>query len=78
MQITEIHGTDPVTVDPEHEACIKTAGITFKDQPVSINVPAGGTAEEKLVDSVTMSKEADDSCQGATFTIPVAFSGTQV
>jgi hypothetical protein len=68
----------PIKADAAHEAggCV-TTGVSFADQTgLSIDVPANGAAEASLTGALKMSNASDDGCQGATFTIPVTFSGT--
>jgi hypothetical protein len=79
IRITAVSAdTAPIKVDAAHQAggCV-TTGVSFTDQTgLSIDVPAGGTAKASLTGAVKMSNASDNACQGATFTIPVTFSGT--
>jgi hypothetical protein len=59
--------------------------VTFTNQTgLSINVPnastdsgdGNGNKQVTLNGAVQMSNSSDNSCQGATFTVPVSLSGT--
>ena len=64
-----------ITADAGHAACT-TTGVSFTDQTgLSIAVPANGDATATLTDAVAMSNASLNGCQGATFTIPVTFTG---
>ena len=47
------------------------AGPNFPD----LVVPANGSAQFTLTGTVSMDNTSDNACQGATFTIPVSFTG---
>lgn len=53
-------------------------GVTLTSQSgLSLTVPAGSTGTVHVLDGVVaMASTSADACQGATFTIPVALSGT--
>ena len=42
---------------------------------VTITVPAGGSTSTTVAGVVSMDNSSDNSCQGATFTVPVTVSG---
>lgn len=72
--VTDVTGNGAITAS--NGGC-NVASVTFTDQTgLSLNVPAGSQATFTLTGAVQMSTSANDSCQGATFTIPVALSGT--
>ena len=80
MTVTDVAGNGTITADASHSTCGQDAGhptgVTFTDQHgLSIAVPASGTAAVSVSNSVHMSNASDNSCQGATFTIPVALTG---
>jgi hypothetical protein len=75
VRITEISAAGPIAVDPDHPACVNH-GIEYADQRgLSFNVGAGESKGIIVVDTLTMSPDADDGCQGAGFTLPVAAKG---
>lgn len=72
--VTDVTGNGSITAS--NGGC-NVASVTFTDQTgLSLNVPAGSQATFTLTGAVQMSTSANDDCQGATFTIPVALSGT--
>ncbi|GBC87777.1 hypothetical protein HRbin12_01795 [bacterium HR12] len=72
--VTDVTGNGAITAS--NGSC-NVASVTFTDQTgLSLNVPAGSAATFTLSGAVQMSSAANDNCQGATFTIPVALSGT--
>jgi hypothetical protein len=80
VTITSVTGNGTITADSSHATCGQDAGhptgVTYTDQTgLNISVPANGTAQVAVPNSVHMSNASDDSCQGATFTIPVSVSG---
>jgi hypothetical protein len=40
-----------------------------------VNIAAGGSTTTTLTGVMAMSNASDDSCQGATFTVPVTVTG---
>lgn len=72
--VSDVTGNGAITAsDP---AC-NVASVSFTDQTgLSLNVPASGAATFTLAGAVQMSSAANDNCQGATFTIPVALTGS--
>lgn len=80
VTITDVTGSGPITADNSHATCGQDAshptGVTYTDQHnLSISVPANGTSDVTVSNSVHMSNASDNSCQGATFTIPVSLNG---
>jgi hypothetical protein len=64
-----------ITVDGAHAAC-NVASLTFTDQTgLTLDIGAGTSAPFTLTGAIHMGGGANDSCQGATFTIPVSLSG---
>jgi hypothetical protein len=56
-------------------ACNAATGVTFADQTgLALDIAAGATTTFPLR-AVSMSNASDNSCQGATFTIPVEVTG---
>lgn len=51
------------------------SGVSFVDQTGAWLVPANGSATLTLISAVAMASTSPDSCQGATFTIPVRITG---
>jgi hypothetical protein len=80
VEVTSVTGNGPIAADAGHSTCGSDAGhptgVTFTDQTgQSINVGASASTQTTLTDAAHMSSASDDSCQGATFTIPVSLSG---
>jgi len=80
VQVTDVTGNGAITADSGHSTCGSDAGhptgVTFSNQTgQTINVPASGSNQTTLTNAAHMSSASDDSCQGATFTIPVSLSG---
>ena len=81
VTVTDVTGNGTITADASHSTCGQDAthptGVTYTDQHnLSIAVPANGTSSVSVSNSVHMSNASDNSCQGATFTIPVSLSGS--
>ncbi len=76
VRVTSVsNGSGSITADAGHAACT-TTGVTFTDQTgLTIDVPASGTVTSTLTGAAAMSNASLDSCQGATFTIPVNLTG---
>jgi hypothetical protein len=80
VQVTDVTGNGAVTADSGHSTCGSDVGhptgVTFTDQTgQTINVAASATTQTTLTSAAHMSNASDDSCQGATFTVPVTLSG---
>ena len=80
VTVTDVTGNGTITADASHSTCGQDAGhptgVTYTDQHgLSIAVPANGSTSVSLSNSVHMSNASDNSCQGATFTIPVSLNG---
>ena len=80
VTVTDVTGNGTITADASHSTCGQDAthptGVTYTDQHnLSISVPANGTTSVSVSNSVHMSNASDNSCQGATFTIPVSLTG---
>jgi hypothetical protein len=74
VTVTSVVGTTAITSD-KGAACDAATGVTFTDATsVSLAVAASGSATFTLAGTVAMDNSSDDSCQGATFTIPVALT----
>lgn len=58
-------------------ACDSSTGVSFTDQPsiTGMTVPANGSLPVTLAGTASMSNASDNSCQGATFSIPLTVSG---
>jgi hypothetical protein len=81
ITITDVTGNGTISADSSHATCGQDAthptGVTYTDQHnLSISVPANGTSQVAVTNSVHMSNSSDNSCQGATFTIPVSLNGS--
>ena len=80
VTVTDVTGNGTITADASHSTCGQDAGhptgVTYTDQHnLSIAVPANGTTQVSVSSAVHMSNASDNSCQGATFTIPVTLAG---
>jgi hypothetical protein len=88
VQVTDVTGNGTITADASHSTCgsdgSHPTGVTYTNQTgLTINVPnastdsgdGNGNKQVTLSGSVHMSNSSDNSCQGATFTVPVSLSG---
>ncbi|HEY1714190.1 MAG TPA: hypothetical protein VGG07_14880 [Solirubrobacteraceae bacterium] len=80
VTVTDVTGNGTITADASHSTCgqdvTHPTGVTYTDQHnLSIAVPANGTTSVSVSNSVKMTNASDNSCQGATFTIPVSLNG---
>jgi cytoskeletal protein RodZ len=80
VQVTDVKGSGTITADSGHSTCgsdgSHPAGVTFTDQAgLKINVAANSSTQTTLTSAAHMTNASDDSCQGATFTVPVSLSG---
>ncbi len=80
ITVTDVTGNGTITADSSHATCGQDAthptGVSYTDQHnLTIAVPANGTTQVAVSNSVHMSNASDNSCQGATFTIPVSLNG---
>jgi hypothetical protein len=88
VQVTSVTGNGTITADASHSTCgsdgSHPTGVTYTNQTSqTINVPnattdsgdGNGNKQVTLSGSVQMSNGSDNSCQGATFTVPVSLSG---
>lgn len=65
-------------VTPSTGTC-PAAAVALVDGPVDVVVPAHADGHPVVLDDVVrMDRSAPDGCQGATFSIEVALTGTQV
>jgi hypothetical protein len=80
VRVTKVAKSGAITADAGHVPCGTEGaptGVTFSDQEgLAIDVPAEGSKEETLNNAAHMSNASDNSCQGATFTIPVQLTGS--
>jgi hypothetical protein len=75
VRITDVNGNGAITADAGHPACV-TSGVTFVNQSgKTIDIAASAQTQVTLTGAAKMSNASDNGCQGATFTIPVSFSG---
>jgi len=80
IKVTDVTGNGAITADAGHATCGQDAGhptgVSYTDQHnLTITVPANASTQVALSNSVSMSNASDNSCQGATFTVPVSLSG---
>jgi hypothetical protein len=78
VTVTTVTGTGTIVTNPTVAACDLSTGVTFTNQTgLSLSVPAHSAGTPfTLTGSVAMTNASDNSCQGATFQIPVSLSGT--
>jgi hypothetical protein len=81
IKITSVTGSGAITSDSGHSTCGQDAshptGVTYADQSgLNIAVPAGSDQQITLSGSVHMTNASDNSCQGATFSVPVSMAVT--
>ena len=75
VTVTSVTGNGTITSD-KGAACNAATGVTFNDVTgASLVVPGGSSRTFTLTGAVAMDNSSDDSCQGATFTIPVTLAG---
>jgi hypothetical protein len=80
VEVTDVTGNGAIAADAGHSTCGSDAGhptgVTFTDQTgQTISVAANASTQTTLTNAAHMSNASDDSCQGATFSIPVSLSG---
>ena len=81
IKITSVTGNGTITADSSHSTCGQDVshptGVTYTDQTgLSIAVPASTSQTITLSGTVHMSNASDNSCQGATFSVPVSTAAT--
>ena len=70
VRITAVSGNGSITSSVG--ACTAAHGVSFTNQSgLALDLAAGATTVFSLAGAVSMSNASDNSCQGATFTIPV-------
>jgi hypothetical protein len=75
VRVTDVEGDGAITSD-KGPACDASTGVSFADRHLqSLDIPANGSATFQLTGAVSMSNASDNSCQGATFTIPTRLTG---
>ena len=80
VTVTDVTGNGTITADASHSTCgqdgTHPTGVTYTDQHnLTIAVPANGSTQVAVSNSVHMGNASDNSCQGATFTVPVSLTG---
>lgn len=80
VRVTSVTGNGAITADGGHATCgsdgSHPTGVTFTNQTgQTIDVAANSSAQKTLSGAVHMSNASDNSCQGATFSIPVSLTG---
>lgn len=76
VQVTQIARTAAAITSDAGAACDASTGVSMTTpQAVTIDIAAGGSTTTTLAGVMSMDNTSDDSCQGATFTIPVTVSG---
>ena len=80
VTVTGIAGNGAITADSGHSTCgsdgSHPTGVTYTDQTgLNLSVSASSDLQTTLSGAAHMANTSDNSCQGATFTIPVTISG---
>ncbi|HEX6843775.1 MAG TPA: hypothetical protein VF235_01550 [Actinomycetota bacterium] len=78
VQVTQIARTADPIVSDAGAACDASTGVSTNGAwplVVAIDIAAGSSTTTTLNNVVAMDNTSDDSCQGATFTVPVTVSG---
>ncbi|MCJ7436185.1 MAG: hypothetical protein MUP97_00255 [Acidimicrobiia bacterium] len=77
VNIALIEPNGAITVDAGHSGCnVVSVTLTAASYVQNFDVLGGATsANQTLTGAVVMSNAANDSCQGATFTIPLKVTG---
>jgi hypothetical protein len=81
IKVTSVTGNGTIAADSGHSTCGQDAqhptGVTYTDQTgLSIAVAANSSSQVTLSGSVKMTNASDNSCQGATFSVPVSMAAT--
>jgi hypothetical protein len=77
VTITSVTSAGGAITSDKGSACDASTGVTFTNQTsLSKVVPANSPLSFKLTGAAHMDNTADQSCQGAIFTIPVTVSAT--
>jgi hypothetical protein len=75
VRVSAIAGNGSVTAAGGIGSCTASQ-VTFTNQSgLTIDIAAAGSTTSTLTNAAHMASNADDGCQGATFTIPVAITG---
>ena len=64
-----------VTVDTGHSGCNVTSVSVTSPQTTGWDVAANGSLNVDLANAISMDNTANDSCQGATFTVALTATG---
>lgn len=77
VKITKVTDSAPITARAgSGKGACSITGVSFVDQlNVDLAVPANGSATFTFAGAALMSNASEDGCQGATFDIPVSFTG---
>ncbi len=75
VTLVSVTGNGTITHDGGHSGCT-TTGVTFTDQTgLTMTIPASATNYQiHLSGAVSMGSSSSNSCQGATFSIPVTIT----
>ena len=80
VRVTAVEDSGTITTDAAHDSagCTSAAhGVTFNDQSnQTLDINASSSATFTLSGAASMAGSSHNACQGATFTIPVALTGT--
>ena len=75
VRVTAIAGNGAITAAGGIGSCTASQ-VTFTDQSgLTVDIGASSSTTTTLTNAAHMASNADNGCQGATFTIPVAITG---
>lgn len=76
VTLVSVTGDGSISADSNHSSCTTAQVVTFTNQTgLTANIPANATNYQiDLAGVVSMTTAAVNSCQGATFSVPVTIS----
>jgi hypothetical protein len=81
IKVTGVTGSGAIAADSSHATCgqdgTHPTGVTYTDQTgLNVAVAANSSSQITLSGSIHMTNASDNSCQGATFSVPVSLAAT--
>jgi hypothetical protein len=74
--VTAINNSGTGSIVSGDATCDTSNGVSYTNQSGTWTVPASGTLTVTLTNAASMSNASVNACQGKTFTIPVAVTGS--
>ncbi|MDP9329881.1 MAG: hypothetical protein M3P11_04480 [Actinomycetota bacterium] len=74
--VTAINNSGTGSIVSGDATCDTSNGVSYTNQSGTWTVPASGTLTVTLTNAAAMSNASVNACQGKTFTIPVALTGS--